>query len=140
MKDVDGDGFGDKNPPEGILNGSDCDDNSADIFPGADEICDGIDTDCDQTVPENEIDNDNDGLIDLDDPGCRDARDTTEKETQCADTIDNDGDGLVDSFDPGCGSPEDDNEENPPLAAQCADGRDNDANGLVDEQGVSPGP
>ena len=41
------------------------------------------------------IDNDNDGLIDLDDPGCRDARDTTEKETQCADTIDNDGDGLV---------------------------------------------
>ena len=27
MKDVDGDGFGDKNAPEGIINGSDCDDN-----------------------------------------------------------------------------------------------------------------
>jgi hypothetical protein len=36
--DVDGDGF---NAP------SDCDDRDADVHPGADEVCDGIDNDCD---------------------------------------------------------------------------------------------
>lgn len=41
MKDLDGDGYGDVDPPPGVTAGSDCDDNSAvaaDTFPGAAEI------------------------------------------------------------------------------------------------------
>lgn len=52
------------------------------------------------------IDNDGDGLIDEDDPGCISDSDNNEfnesSEPQCSDGIDNDGDGLVDAADPGC--------------------------------------
>jgi LPXTG-motif cell wall-anchored protein len=71
------------------------------------------------------VDNDGDGKIDADDPGCHsdndasnpdsynpDDNDETDKSTtggsgnatgvQCADKKDNDGDGLVDAKDPGC--------------------------------------
>ena len=52
--DGDGDGFGDPNqlieaclPPAGyILDNSDCDDSDYDIYPGAHELCDGIDQNC----------------------------------------------------------------------------------------------
>ncbi|MEE2787654.1 MAG: hypothetical protein VX589_09970 [Myxococcota bacterium] len=79
-------------------------------------------------------DNDGDGLIDLADPGCRNARDNDERDPQCADGLDNDGDGLVDTFDPGCGSTEDNDETNAAAQPECGDGLDNDANGLVDEE------
>jgi hypothetical protein len=52
--DADGDGFGvgdaqDVCPDESgwVDNDDDCNDDSADAFPGADELCDGIDNDCD---------------------------------------------------------------------------------------------
>jgi hypothetical protein len=55
------------------------------------------------------VDNDGDGLIDLDDPGCDgDERARTEQDDvddpprRCADGIDNDRDGQVDLDDPGC--------------------------------------
>ncbi|NIR40560.1 MAG: hypothetical protein GWN73_34105, partial [Actinobacteria bacterium] len=54
------------------------------------------------------VDNDGDGLVDLDDPGCQDALDDSERspELACDDGIDNDGDGLADyPADPGCGGP-----------------------------------
>lgn len=58
--DVDGDGFGDDAtavvspfPPAGtVLVGGDCDDDRADVYPGAPELCDGVDHDCDGTVGE----------------------------------------------------------------------------------------
>ena len=50
------------------------------------------------------VDNDGDGRIDLDDPGCTSASDPSEHDARfaCDDGIDNDGDGLVDFADPVC--------------------------------------
>src|SRR5690606_29475998 len=63
------------------------------------------------------IDNDGDGLIDGNDPGCTNNSDPTEQGTAaCDDGIDNDGDGRVDyraaagAGDPGCTSPSDTSE------------------------------
>ena len=97
-------------------------DAETDVFLGAPQCSDGDD-------------NDDDGLIDLEDPGCDDALDNDERQRQCADGEDNDGDGLTDfPSDPGCGSPNDNDEENPPQPPQCSDGVDNDRNGQVDEE------
>ena len=41
ITDADGDGF-----DRGVGDGADCDDNNADIYPGADEVCDGVDNNC----------------------------------------------------------------------------------------------
>ncbi len=93
-----------------------------DVFVGAPQCADGED-------------NDEDGLTDLDDPGCENALDDDERQLQCADEIDNDDDGLIDfPDDPGCGSPGDNDERNPMVLPQCADGLDNDRNGFIDEQ------
>jgi len=62
------------------------------------------------------LDNDSDGLIDLADPGCLSATDTTEDTNppiaQCANGIDDDGDSLIDLADPGCTSSTDTDETN----------------------------
>ena len=60
--DADGDGFNED---------EDCDDTNADIFPGADEACDGVDNDCDGEL-DNGFDADNDGFRSLD---CADGTD-----------------------------------------------------------------
>jgi len=60
--DLDGDGFGDPDAtevacgqPDGYVgNDGDCDDGAADVNPDADEICDGIDNDCDGDVDEDD--------------------------------------------------------------------------------------
>ena len=53
VEDADGDGY---SPADG-----DCNDNDASRYPGAEEICDGKDNNCDEVVPEDEIDADVDG-------------------------------------------------------------------------------
>ena len=77
FEDSDGDGFG--NPiestmacevPEGfVTNGSDCDDNEPDAYPGNVESCDGIDNDCNDSIDDGlgdsfYIDSDRDGFGD----------------------------------------------------------------------------
>ena len=119
---------GGTNPMDGGMNGIDSAVDSGradaltDVFLGAPQCSDNID-------------NDDDGLIDLDDPGCENALDNDERQRLCADGIDNDADGLTDfPADPGCGSANDNDETNAPQPPQCSDGIDNDRNGLADEQ------
>jgi len=97
------------------------------------------------------IDNDGDGLVDMQDPGCNSAQDNTESPDpapmQCADGIDNDNDGVVDLMDPDCDTASDNTESGTmgtstgtTTMMQCADTVDNDADGLIDypaDQGCS---
>ena len=91
------------------------------------------------------LDNDGDGLFDLNDPGCTDANDNDEFNVvtpppapmACNDGLDNDGDGLFDLDDPGCTDINDNDEFNvvtPPPAPvyECNDGIDNDGDGKID--------
>jgi subtilisin len=81
----------------------------------------------------NGLDDDADGLIDPDDPGCDDADDASEKAPNlaCDDGADNDGDGFVDfPEDPGCFHPSADHED-----PRCQDGVDNDGDGGIDFDG-----
>lgn len=62
FNDADGDGFGDPldivescvAPLSYVGNGLDCDDGLADVNPAVDEACDGIDTDCDPSTPDDD--------------------------------------------------------------------------------------
>ena len=64
--DADGDGHGDPNScttdASLIIMYDDCDDSNPNQFPGAPELCDGIDNDCDGIIPEDELDMDGDGV------------------------------------------------------------------------------
>lgn len=60
FRDADGDGYGNPHDtvssvsplPGYILTGGDCNDNNAAIHPGATEVCNGVDDDCDGTIDE----------------------------------------------------------------------------------------
>jgi len=110
---------------------------------------------CEGAAPKcsNGIDDDKDGLIDAQDPGCWDKpgdktsynpNDNDESNlTACNDKKDNDGDGKVDINDPGChtdGNPNNsksynpnDNSERDPKKPVCSDDEDNDGDGLKDK-------
>ncbi len=77
--DVDGDGFGDPGatveacsaPTGHTTSGTDCDDTEASVFPGAPELCDSLDNNCDGTVDDGvggewHYDDDGDGFGDPD--------------------------------------------------------------------------
>lgn len=75
-------------------------------------------------------DNDGDGVIDAQDPGCLTPDGTynpndDDERNECIDTVDNDGDGLVDfGNDPGCESPQDDDERNQGTLPETTGGRE----------------
>ena len=113
---LDGDGDG---TTTGQLGGDDCDDTDPDIGPGADEVCDGVDNDCD-------------GLVDAEDDDIVDALEGHP---------DGDGDGygddavtiltcdLSDLSDVGGDCNDMDEQVNPGADEVCGDGLDNDCDG-----------
>lgn len=136
FRDVDGDGWGTEadvalacEAPEGyVADGTDCDDTDATVNPGAAEVCDGADNDCDG------------GADDDDEAGAEDGATWYR---------DRDGDGFGDgdallvacelprdgsSFDGDCD--DDDATVNPGQLEAC-NGRDDDCDTLVDEDDPS---
>jgi len=146
--DLDGDGYGDPAtvlaacaPPVGYTdNADDCDDADPELRPGAVEICDGLDNNCDGHLGVDESDDDGDGWRgcegDCDDAPGGEAVSPGTSEI-CGDGVDNDCDAVVDEgIDAdadgwaSCSDCQDDRPSVHPGAAEiCGDGLDNDCDG-----------
>ena len=107
--DLDGDGY---------LEGDDCDDNDASIYPGAVETCDGVDNNCDGEVDEGVTDT---FYIDADGDGFGDADNTVE------------GCDAPDGAVPNGNDCDDTEAAVFPSNTEVCDGLDNDCNGTIDE-------
>ncbi len=102
-EDADGDGFGvadgavesvcEPDPPAGFANDvGDCDDNNDQINPEMEELCDGLDNNCDDELGEGEVDLDGDGAFACED--CDDADpESFPGQTETCNGVDNDCDG-----------------------------------------------
>ena len=139
-QDHDGDGFYDAS-----CGGQDCDDFRGTVHPGAEEVCDGLDDDCDGELLADEGDEDGDGFLacdpdpeaaDCDDgdadshPGApEEPYDGVDQDCDGEDVVDVDGDGV-----PGPGEDCDDEAPDvfPGADEVCDDGVDNDCDGWTD--------
>ncbi len=132
--DGDEDGFGDDErsdractPPDDgqvwIAEGGDCNDDDDEIFPGADEHCNGVDEDCDDDIDEDAVDAVS-WYRDVDEDGY--GGDTVEVACSAPD------DGALWQLEGGdC---DDVDDEIHPDAVEVCDDQDNDCNGLVDSE------
>ncbi len=134
--DLDGDGY--------PSCGGDCDDEDPLIHPGATELCDGLDGDCDGTLPIDEQDGDGDGMSscegdcddadaamhghDLDGDGASPCDGDCDDADALLNALDLDGDGHTT-----CGGDcADDDAAVHPAAFDDCDGVDNDCDGVAD--------
>jgi hypothetical protein len=133
--DADSDGFGDASaasiacdaPSGTVTNATDCDDSAAAVYPGAVEVCDSVDNDCDGATDESGatgattwyVDNDGDGY------GVSDATtDSCNAPSGYAATADDCDDAEPTAY---------------PTASELDDSLDNDCDAFVDEDFVSAG-
>ena len=139
-QDQDEDGFYDAS-----CGGDDCDDFRAAIFPGADEVCDGFDDDCDGVLLEGEGDPDGDGFLECDeDPATHDCDDGDADSHPGASEVpydgvdqDCDGEDVVDVDGDGVDGPDEDCDDEDPAVFPgadevCDDSVDNDCDGWID--------
>ena len=126
----------------------DCDDTTATAYPGAPELCDGADSDCDGTISALETDADGDGapicLGDCDDNNVNlspllaevcDGLDTDCDGTIPPDETDADGDGVL-----ACDDCDDGNASVSPSADEVCDGFDSNCDFLVGQVAETPFP
>ena len=163
--DNDGDGFtedpfdslnGDTNVDSDVIGGGDCNDNNNTVYPGAEELPDGILNDCLGSLPGDEVDDDGDGQTELQ-GDCDDANilrfDGNSEVNDGIDNdcdldiplteIDNDGDGYIEALtvdpnhiDGNVVGGDDCNDGNPvihPTADELDNGIDENCNSIVDE-------
>ena len=133
-------GWDDDIDGDGVLASADCDEANAVTFPGASEICDGEDNDCDGETDEG-FDGDEDGWAECQEcddtnkdihPGaaeiCNDIDDDCDNQTdEGFPDLDGDGSGA------GCGDCDDSDATVYEGATEVCDGKDNDCDGEVDE-------
>jgi hypothetical protein len=128
--DADEDGYGDPDlsiaqcdaPAGYVADGRDCNDADASINRDADELCDGVDNDCDDRIDEDDVIDALDCRPDLDDDGFGDERAPATRLCECpVGTVDDASD---------C---DDTNDAVHPEAAEaCLDEVDNDCDGAID--------
>jgi hypothetical protein len=125
---------------DGYCDDVDCDDANALVNPGQNEVCDGIDNDCDVSIDEG-FDNDADGFTtcngDCDDnnvnvfPGATEVCDGIDND--CDVSIDEGFDNDADGFTTCNGDCDDSNSLVNPGALEACNGVDDNCNGVVDD-------
>ena len=108
----------------------DCDDGNDQIQPYAEELCDGLDNDCDEELMDEEMDQDGDGWFPCDGDCDDDNGDVhPDRHEDCEDGVDNDCDGAVDGDDEECGGTPGDDDDFIPGDDDDAVGADADVAG-----------